>query len=145
MGLNTLLLSASPTPVPDIVALAASLDGDGRVKIPGTHGTGVLQVAAANVGATGTLTVSADFGLGVLPVSVSLCEVDPASPTGSCSAAPAPTVTTTIAAGATRAFAVFVAGAADVPFDPANKRVFVRFGEAGVTRGATSVSVETLK
>ena len=35
VGLNTLLLSASATPVPDIVALAATLTNDGIVNIPG--------------------------------------------------------------------------------------------------------------
>ena len=41
-GLNTLFFSASATPVPDIVALAATLDHDGVVKIPGAPGTGVF-------------------------------------------------------------------------------------------------------
>ena len=34
-GVNTLLFSASPTPVPDLIALAATVDNDGIVKIPG--------------------------------------------------------------------------------------------------------------
>ena len=40
VGLNTLLLSASTSPVPDIVALAATLTNDGIVNIPGAGGTG---------------------------------------------------------------------------------------------------------
>ena len=51
VGINTLLLSASATPVPDIVALAATLNNDGIVNIPGTHGTGIFAVATVNVGA----------------------------------------------------------------------------------------------
>src|SRR6185436_3854783 len=50
IGLNTLLLSASATPVPDIVALAASGD-PGIVNIPGTTGSGAFAVATVNVGA----------------------------------------------------------------------------------------------
>src|SRR5262249_4113179 len=34
-GLNTLLFSASSTPTPDIMALAATLTGDGTVNVPG--------------------------------------------------------------------------------------------------------------
>jgi len=46
--------------------------------------------------------------------------------------------------GATPTFGVFVTGNANVPFDPGNNRVFVRFKDAGrVTRGATSVAVRT--
>ena len=59
-GVNTLLLSASTTPAPDIVALAAS-DG-GIVNIPGTTGTGVFAVATINLGAGDTITASADTG-----------------------------------------------------------------------------------
>jgi hypothetical protein len=53
LGVNTLLLSASPTPVPDIVALAATLDNNGIVTIPGATGTGVFAVATVNVGIGG--------------------------------------------------------------------------------------------
>jgi hypothetical protein len=53
-------------------------------------------------------------------------------------------VTTTIAAGATPTFSVFLDAVGAVPFDPANSRVFVRFKDAGgVTRGSTSVAVRT--
>ena len=51
-GLNTLLLSASNTPVPDIVALAATTTNDGIVNIPGANGTGAFAVATVNVGAS---------------------------------------------------------------------------------------------
>ena len=62
VGLNTLLLSASATPVPDIVALAATLTNDGIVNIPGANGTGAFAVATVNVGASGSITASADTG-----------------------------------------------------------------------------------
>jgi hypothetical protein len=143
VGLNTLLLVADSNPVPDIVALGATLSGDGIVNL---SGTGVFSVATVNVGVAGTLTVSADTGNVSLPVSVAMCETEPA--TGVCINPTVPTsapVTTSIDAGATPTFAFFVTSTASVPFDPANNRVFVRFEDTGgVTRGATSVAVRTL-
>ena len=140
-GLNTLLVSASPSPVPDIVALGATGD-PGIVDIPGTAGTGVFAVATVNVGAGGSMTVSADTGGISLPVSISLCQTDPA--TGACLGAPAGNVITQINAGDTPTFGIFVTGVDAVPFAPASNRVFVRFKAAdGSIRGATSVAVRT--
>jgi hypothetical protein len=143
VGLNTLLLSASNTPVPDIVALAATLPPNpGIVNIAGISGTGVFGVATVNVGASGTITASADTGSANLPVNISLCQTNPAnaqciSPLGS-------TVTTQINANATPTFGIFVQGAGNVSFDPAGNRIFVRFKDDGaVTRGSTSVAVRT--
>ncbi|MGH7389853.1 MAG: hypothetical protein ACREM3_10410 [Candidatus Rokuibacteriota bacterium] len=141
-GLNTLLLSASTTPIPDIVALGATLAGNGIVNIPGTTGTGAFAVATVNVGAGSTITASADTGAGVLPITLSLCQTNPG--TGACLSGPTPTVTTTINAGATPTFAVFATGRGSVPFAPAFNRIHVRFKDVGgVTRGATSVAVTT--
>jgi hypothetical protein len=142
LGLNTLLLSASAGPVPDIVALGATVNRNGIVDIPGTDGTGFFSVATVDVGASGEITVAADAGSAVLPVNLFLCQTNPT--TGQCLASPTSTVTTQINANATPTFAVFVQGHGTVPFDPANNRVFVRFKDAaGVTRGATSVAVRT--
>ena len=142
VGLNTLLFSASATPVPDIVALAATINNDGIVNIPGPTGTGVFAVATVNVGVGATITASADTGAASPPVSISLCETNPA--TGQCVSPIGPSVTTTINANATPTFGIFVTGSGPVPFDPAGNRIFVRFKDAGgVTRGATSVAVRT--
>jgi hypothetical protein len=141
IGLNTLLLSASTTPAPDIVALAASGD-PGIVNIPGATGTGAFAVAAVNVGTGGSITVSADTGNGNPPVTIQLCQTNPT--TGQCMSVIGPTVTTQINANATPTFGIFVTGVGSVPFDPANNRVFVRFKDpGGVTRGATSVAART--
>jgi hypothetical protein len=140
-GLNTLLLSASATPVPDIVALAATLSNDGIVNISGTNGAGAFSVATVNVGASESITVSADTGSATLPVNISLCQTNPA--TGQCIAAIGNSFTTTINANATPTFGTFVQGRGNVPFDPAANRVFVRFNSGGVTRGSTSVAVRT--
>jgi hypothetical protein len=143
VGVNTLLLSASDTPIPDIVALAATQSGDGIVNIDGIPGTGAFAVAVANVGATGTITASVDTGRVILPVSVSMCKTNPA--TGLCISPVQESVVTTIDSNETAAFAIFLSGSGNVPFDPANNRVFVRFKDAGGdTRGSTSVAVRTL-
>ena len=142
VGLNTLLLSASTSAVPDIVALAATLTNDGIVNTPGAGGTGVFSVATVNVGVQGLISATADTGATSLPLTVSLCETNPA--TGQCISAIGGSVTTTINANATLTFGIFVQGNGNVPFDPAANRVFVRFKPSeGVTRGSTSVAVRT--
>jgi hypothetical protein len=142
IGLNTLLFSASVIPVPDIVALAVTPTNDGIVNIPGTNGTGVFAVAAVNVGASGSITASADTGAATLPVNISLCETNPAI--GTCISAIGNTVTTNINANATLTFGVFVQGIGTLPFDPASDRIFVRFKDtSGITRGSTSVAART--
>ena len=141
VGVNTLLMSGSVTPVPDIVALVATSD-PGIVDIPGPTGTGVLAVATVNVGAGATITASTDTGGASLPLSISICQTTPS--TGACQGPAGTSVTTQISPDATPTFGIFVAGTGTVPFDPANNRVFVRFKDAGgVTRGATSVAVRT--
>lgn len=140
-GVNTLLLSASAAPVPDIVAVALTPSGDGVVTVPGPPGTGVFVVATANLGAGGGLTASADTGAASLPVALTLCETNPA--TSACLAPPAPSVATTIGAGATATFGVFVEASGAVAFVPGTNRVFVRFTAGGIVRGATSVAART--
>ena len=142
VGLNTLLLSASDAPVSDIVALSATPTGDGIVALPGSLGANAFAVATVNVGSSDTITASADTGTATVPVSLSVCESNPA--TGECLSAPAASVTSSIDANATPTFSVFVTGSGTVPFDPATNRIFVRFRDAGdVTRGSTSVAVRT--
>jgi virginiamycin B lyase len=140
-GIDTLVLSASSGPVPDIVALAASGD-PGYVDIPGAKGTGAFAVATVNLGAGGQISVTADTGVANVPVTLTLCQTNPS--TGACLASPTPNVVTTIAANAMPTFAIFAAGSAAVPDLPALNRVFVRFTDAGgALRGETSVAVRT--
>ncbi len=145
VGLNTLLLVADSDPVPDIVALGATLRGDGIVHLSNASNTGAFAVATVNVGVSDTITVSADTGGASVPVNIALCETDPG--TGECINPTVPTlgpVITSIAGDATPTFSVFVTGTDTVPFDPANSRIFLRFADdGGVTRGATSVAVRT--
>jgi hypothetical protein len=141
-GVDTLLLSASRTPVPDIVALAGTLSNDGIVSLGGPNGMAAFAVATVNVGASGVITVSADTGGAAVPVIAALCRTDSSS--GRCISAVGPTATTPIDAGQTPTFAIFLAATGPVVFDPAVNRIFVRFKDAaGVTRGSTSVAVRT--
>jgi len=144
-GLNTLLLSASTTAVPDILAVSATLTNNGIVDIPGTTGTGIFSVAAVNLGTTGAITVSADMGAATLPVRIALCQTDPV--TAQCVNPTVPTtspVMTTIDANTMPTFSIFVTGTSTVSFFPELNRIFVRFTDAGgVPRGSTSVAART--
>jgi probable HAF family extracellular repeat protein len=141
-GLDTLLLSASATPVPDVVALGATTKNDGIVHVTGTPMAGAFAVATVNLGASSTITAAANTGGATLPLSISICQTNPQS--GQCLQTPGPTATTTINANATPTFAVFVNASGTVPFDPANNRIFVTFSDStNAVRGGTSVAVET--
>lgn len=140
-GLNTLLLSASETPVPDMVAMSITTSNDGVLWLSGTAPS-AFATATSNVGTQGMITASADTGDATLPIAISICETDPE--TGACVSPAGATVETTSASGATQAFAVFAQATEGISFDPANHRIFVRFkDDSGTTRGSTSVAVAT--
>ena len=145
-GVNTLLLSASTTPVANVVALAATPTDPGIVNLPSPAGTGFFTVATVNVGAADTMSVQADTGDANLPVTIAICETDPVTSICVNPAVPeAGPITLSIAENATPTFAIFVTGNGDpVAFDPAANRVYVRFRDAGdAVRGATSVAVRS--
>ena len=143
-GVTTLLLSATGAPGPDIIAVGATTTLDGIVSIRGPDGTGVFAVAAVNIGASATITVTADSGRASLPVALSLCETNPAN--GQCinPTAPAPSATVQIGTGQMPTFAIFVQGHGNVAFLPDVNRAFVRFRTAGGDIvGATSAAIGT--
>ena len=139
VGVNTIDLLFSATPIPDIIALAATVTNDGTVHL--ANDVGAFAVAADNAGAAGTLTVTADTGAATLPVGIELCQTNAS---GQCLAPPASSVSASLAAGATPTFSVFVSASAPVPFAPGTSRIFVRFLDSGsVSHGSTSVAVTT--
>jgi hypothetical protein len=141
-GLNTLLLSGSATPAPDIVALAATAQNDGILHITGTSGSNAFAVATVNVGASAQITATASTGAASLPLAISLCQTNPMS--GQCISSIGSTVTTAINANATPTFAIFATASGGVPFVPQTNRIFVEFSDAsGTVRGSTSIAVET--
>ena len=142
VGVNTLLVSASTDPTPDVIALANTPTADGILRINGD--AGAFSVAAVNVGAGAALTARA-AAVTPLPVVVNVCETDAAS--GACvnPAVPAAESSVTIATNGDSTLSVFVNTTAPVPFDPANNRIRLEFIDAtGAVRGATSVAIRTL-
>jgi plastocyanin len=139
-GVNNFFIVADTSPIPDTIALMATVSGDGVVRIPGSGGTQLFAIGTSNVGATGTIVVGGDSGVTGLPLSLTVCETTGGSV---CLAPPTPSVTVTYAAGTNRSFAFFAQASGSIPFDPAGSRVFARLKEAGVTRGATSAAVCT--
>lgn len=141
-GVNTFILSASATPVADILALAATDPATpGEVVLTGT--AGAFAVATANVGVAGTVDVSADTGAAVLPVTLSICQTDPAS--GVCTHPAVPTTglaDITIGAGETPTFGVFISSDTPIAPDPAVNRVFFKVrNQRGEVVASTSVAV----
>jgi hypothetical protein len=140
-GINTLLLTASSTALPDIVALVATTSGNGTVSLPSATGAAAFAVATVNLGSTGSITVSADTNGVAVPVTVTLCQTVPS--TGACIGTPASTVTVSIAANATPTFGIFVTGTDNVAALPGANRISVRFSSGGTVVGSTSVAVQT--
>ena len=140
-GVNTLLLSASPTPVPDVIALARTPTADGIVDLPEPPGSNAFAVATSNVGAPSTITVAATSTRENLALNLQVCETDPSD--GRCLADARASIETFVDSGATPTFSVFVTGTNRVPFDPRKNRVTVTFSEGSIVRGATSVAVRT--
>lgn len=137
-GLNTLILTASPTPPPDLVAIGATPSNDGVVRLTSPAATGFFATAAVNIGSGGTVTASADDGGKGLPVNLQLCETDSAGNWISCGN----NLMRSVAADQTVYYTVFVTGTGQpISFDPANNRLFLRFSANGQTVGATNVAV----
>lgn len=144
-GVNIFYLSATDADMseePDIIALAATIQGDGFVHFPHPTGVGVFAIATINVGAAGTITVRADSGDSNPPVTYEICETNPV--TGACLSPRSAFVTRHFNEGDTPTFSVFARPAGFVPRAPAIYRAVVRFtDEAGSERGSTSVAMST--
>ncbi len=141
-GVNTLTLSASAQAVPDVIAITATQNADQIVDIAGMGRFAAYSAAAVNIGANGDFEIEAQYTGNNGPVTVLLCETDPAS--GGCLGAPAAKVQSSILSGDVATFAVFALRDGEVNFDPANNRIRLRFtdsnsmvaGETGIaTRG----------
>lgn len=143
IGVNTVDLNFSATPIADIIAISATTGGNGVVTVPfSTGGAAAFALATDNAGAAATLTAVTDTGSASLPITVTLCQTVPA--TAACMAPPSASVPVTIAANATPTFSVFIQASAAIDFAPATARIFVRFLDgSGLSHGSTSVAVDT--
>ncbi len=138
-GLNTLTFLADTSDVMDVIAVAATPTGDGIVNTAG--GTEVFTVAVTNIGIAGTVDVTGETSSSDVTATVTVCETDPA--TSICKASPAAMVSKALAKDETATFGFFVTETAPITADFAKKRVFARFREGSVLRGATSVAVRS--
>jgi hypothetical protein len=140
-GVNTLQLSISQTPVPDILAVGATASGDGYLDLPSPTGSGAFSVAAVDIGTTGTMTVT-PRNTGGFAASIAICGTNPTN--GNCLAAPASTVTTNFGIDQSQTFSIFVTSTAPIADNPATNRVYVDFIDStGLSRGAASVAVRS--
>lgn len=144
-GINTLLFSAEAIPSADVIALAATIDQDGIVKLDSETDSGVFSMATVNLGASSDVMVTVDSGDAELGLSLSICQTNPV--TAQCINPTVPgtdPVILRVEAGGTPTFGVFVSGTTPIDLDPARNRLFVRVRDpAGVIRGGTSVAVTT--
>lgn len=142
-GANTFLVSVSPTLPPDLLmyTVTTAVPDDKIIRLPGPTGTNIVGMISQNVGAAGTITVSADDNGRGLPLTTLVCKVTPSL---TCAAPPTPTVTVSMSPNQVETFTVFVTGNGDIAPDPADNRIYIRMkDQTGETRGATAVAVQT--
>lgn len=135
-GLNTVNLGSDTTGGPDLVALAATINGNGIVDVP-TGRRGVFSVATANIGGAGEVTVSARSLDPALPATGEVCQTNTS---GACMATPAASVTLNVGAGENPTFGVFVRTTYPTPF-VSRHRFQVQMEVNGTVRGSTSVAI----
>lgn len=157
-GVNTLQMSSGSVQEPDVIAIAATLSGDGFLYLDGVSGRGGIGIAGMNIGAAGSVTLTPRSGLAVsgapegvdVPLaltppalSLSICETTNQAG-GACVADPAASVNVSFGANEIRTFTIFAVGQGqEIANDPAVNRVFLDFTENGELRGGTSVAVTT--
>lgn len=140
-GVTTVTLTASAVQTADIVSIAATPTANGILDVP-LNGARAFSVAAVNIGASQTVTITPGTGGQSLPLTIDMCETNPS--TGVCLTGRTPTVAVSFAANETRTFTIFVRSTGAVAFTPSTNRVFVNFTNATpATVGATSVAVRT--
>ena len=143
-GLNTLLLSASSVPSPDLISIGSTPTNDGILDIPGATGSAAFAAATIDIGAAGQITATVDDNGAGLSLIATLCQSNPATAACANPSSPASSVAVSVNTNDVLTFTIFVTGTGTVPFDPANNRLFLNFKTPdGITRGATSVAVRT--
>lgn len=143
LGLNSLAFVSAAAETADIIAMAATLNNDGWINVPLTGNmVGIASVAITNVGQGVVITASADTGGRSQEIqSIELCGTDA---TGACVTNRSSAVNAIVNTDGTATFAIFVRGTGNaIPEDPARNRIFIRFNEGSIPRGATSVAVRT--
>lgn len=142
LGVNSLLLSASTSPVADVIAVGLTPSNDGIAHTGGSSGTGVFAIATANIGVSAPLTARVRLSNPSIPVTATVCQTNPAN--GQCLATRAATASATINANENDTWSVFLQATGNVALDPANNRAFLEFIDGNaVVHGSTSTAVTT--
>jgi hypothetical protein len=136
VGVNTWSLRATSAAGPDIIALTTTTDFH-QVSCQGTK---PFAVALSNVGSgSSQVTVSADTGAAILPVTVNIQETDPTT-----GVVIGDNVLQNVGPGENRTVVVWVTFNGCIGFDPAVNRIFVRFRDASNNLiGSTSTAIST--
>jgi len=152
-GVNGFNLASTAGPTPDIIVVAATIDNDGVLKLPGATGQSFFTAAAINIGASATVLVTADNGEGVgtteIPVDGYVCETQSDGTVIECATGDdldEGFMFRSFATNQIRYFTFVVTGQGFIPYDPANRRLFIGFladGGDGELVGATSIAVRT--
>ena len=135
-GVNTLTISASTTPLPDIIMMATGTL-DYRT---GVGNATAFAVATSNIGATAT---GVSFNV-VVPSSITglVTQVNQTNPTTGAIIGPATGLTINV--GATPTFAVFLTPTQPITLDLVNNRIVLQLVDGtGKIIGAQSVAVST--
>jgi Peptidase family M23 len=142
-GVNSILLSFGPQPVPDLIAISLTPSGDGILRISDENSAAAFATAVSNVGAAGTLTVRPAATGGATSMRLRICETD--SATGACLSPASETISRDFASNETASFAIFGRAQGEaVAFAPATTRIqLIAEDAAGIVRGSTSVAVRT--
>jgi len=69
-GVNSMRITISDTPLPDLIPIAVTLSGDGVMRIADAGGASAFGTAVINIGAAGDIRVRADGGEYVWPVNL---------------------------------------------------------------------------
>jgi hypothetical protein len=146
VGVNSLLLTFSSTPVPDLIAVGLTPSNDGYSRTGGPSGTGIFVVAATNIGASGPLIAKVRLSDSSLPLTATVCQTDPN--TGQCLSPPSSSVPVTVNHNQNTTWTAFLTANGTIPVDPAHSRVYFEFyddnlGSPGTIRGSTNVAVTT--
>ena len=153
-GVNTLLLSASELPLPDLVTATATVDNNGTVTLPESDGLSFFSVATVNIGGADSVravpvvdmaTLVPNLAPLAMPprVTLTICETDPT--TSLCVSDIDAETSRMFEADEIATYAVFVRGQGeDVAFRPETNRAFILFVDsAGKVRGGSSVAIQT--
>lgn len=139
-GVNTFIMSASATPTPDLIAQGLTPTLDSVVHIPGPTGTEIIAAASLDIGAAGVVNITVDDMGHNLPLSIKMCVTNASG----CTTGLGDSIRATFTPNTQLTFTIFVTAHGNIPFDPANSRLYIRLtDDAGVTRGATAVAVRT--